>query len=267
MTKSRPIRKKRSPLWRRSRNSRDIELTQREIENTGEQIHQYSCLIAEEAGRAGRAGAGAGRPASALQAPDARSQERGGSIPLGSHPARGGFSPICSTGAPWSRDHGVRSAHDGRSSVAEKVVTAKEELAAQKTVLEQKRTELDRKQQGAERQGARMSDALITASFLNDKAELAAEAEEIRADGGRADGGDRRARGQSHGALGRVNAAHPPAPKPTPRRPGRRSPLCRARRKARLSRRSRPRTPAATRPRRRPGRPLTMRPSVPADGE
>ena len=135
-----------SIVEQKSQLDRDIELTQQEIENTGEQIHQYSCLIAEKQAELDELEQ---EQSDLLQHYKLRMrtiQERGGISRWAVILHAADFADMLNRRAMVEEIAASdQRMMDELRSVAEKVVSAKEELAAQKTVLEQKRTELGEK--------------------------------------------------------------------------------------------------------------------------
>ena len=155
-----------SIVEQKSQLDRDIELTQQEIENTGEQIHQYSCLIAEKQAELDELEQEQSDLLPALQASGCARSRSAAAFPAGqSSCTRRIFADMLNRRAMVEEIAASdQRMMDELRSVAGKVVSAKEELAAQKTVLEQKRTELDGKQQELSDKSAQ-SDALITQLF------------------------------------------------------------------------------------------------------
>ncbi len=205
-----------STVEQKSQLDRDIELTQQELENTGEQIHQYSCLIAEKQAELDELEQQQSDLLNHYKLRMRSIQERGGISRWAVIMHAADFADMLNRRAMVEEI----AASDQRMmdeirSVAGQVVSAKEELAAQKATLEQKRAELDGKRQELSEKSAQ-SEALL-AQLLNDKAELAAEAEkyeqleaELTAEIAALEV-DRTAALRAEWL-----AAHPPAPKPTP---------------------------------------------------
>lgn len=256
-----------SIVEQKSQLDRDIELTQQEIENTVEQIHQYSCLIAEKQAELDELEQ---EQSDLLQHYKLRMrtiQERGGISRWAVILHAADFADMLNRRAMVEEIAASdQRMMDELRSVAGKVVSAKEELAAQKTVLEQKRTELDGKQQELSDKSAQ-SDALIT-QLLNDKAELAAEAEKYEQMEAELTAEIAALEVDRTAALrAEWLAAHPPTPKPTPTPTEPTQPAVPSTPESPTEPTQPPENPGGDTPETPTEPPVDDEPSVPADGE